>query len=172
MDRHNRYGRFIIDDQNRLVLTNLKYYLAQIPGQLDLKKGILFMGTTGTGKTVLMDMMARVMQYRFSWEVVLNIFTATGITGSYYDPNSLIKWKCSNGYLGINDLGYERPYKSGQNPIKEILFDRYERKLYTFATTNLDTQQLVNFYDDEDHRLLDRLEPMFNIVVLTGQSRR
>jgi DNA replication protein DnaC len=172
-DRYNPFGHFVVDTYNQEVLTNLTYYLAQLPGgKYDLNKGIIFMGTPGTGKTIFLEMMSRVMQERLSWNFVLVVYTATAISSSYYNEDGKVRERCHKGFLGINDLGYETPYKSGQNPIKDILFDRYEKRLFTYATTNLDPQGVVNFYRDPEGRLKDRLPSMFNIVALSGPSRR
>ena len=81
-DPANEKTRFVVNDENREVLKDLKFYLAKQPGKLDYRKGILFHGKVGNGKTLVLEMMKRCLSDM--WGKNLIIFTAPFIKLQFY----------------------------------------------------------------------------------------
>ena len=173
-DKQNPRKRFEITDDNRKLLTDIKLYLMRKPGELDFNKGILFCGPVGTGKTLMVDCLKFcIMQL---WNKVVTVMTAPYIKSNYYEKDTdhvSIPYQCFNyRFLAINDIGMERDYASGENIIQNILFDRYEKRFFTFGTTNLTKAEFFERYSDDKDRMKDRYKTMFNYVELTGESKR
>ena len=173
-DTLNDISTFKVTDNNRQMLTDVKCYLAKAPGNLDLHKGILFMGNVGTGKTLMVECIKICMGEL--WGKVLTVMTAPYIKANYYEKNLdkvSIPYQCFNyRYLAINDIGMERDYASGENIIQSVLFDRYEKRFLTFGTTNLNTKEFFERYADDKGRMRDRYKTMFNYIELNGKTFR
>ncbi len=153
----------------------VKNYLARVNGGLHLSKGIIFLGDKGTGKTLMIECLRRSIDEL--WGRVLTIFNATYITKNYYSKESHDHYSLSYQlhfykFIAINDLGMDREFASGSNIVQEILFDRFEKRLFTFGSTNLNKTELFAKYDDDKSRMADRYEQMFNYITLTGDSFR
>ena len=175
-DPANDNTSFVVTDENKKVLTYLKYYLARIPGEYDYRKGIAFNGSVGTGKTMILEMIKRCI---FDlWAKELTIFTAPYIKDEFYredhDRASVAHQAKVYPFLGINDIGLERATVKGDELIRDVLYERFERRLYTFITTNLSVSQLYRRYEYNDAvgRMTDRFKHMFNYVKLSGASFR
>ena len=68
-------GIFEVDDQNRSIVENLcKYVDNNITGNLDIRKGLLLMGTMGTGKTIMMQTLAKLtLKEKFRMVSLVNV---------------------------------------------------------------------------------------------------
>lgn len=174
VDGLNKRDTFLVTDRNRGMLTDVKHYLAHVEGNLDLNKGILFSGSVGTGKTLMVECIKLCMMEL--WGKVLTVMTAPYIKLNFYEkevdqvsiPRQVFNYK----YLAINDIGKEKDYASGENIIQNILFDRYEKRLFTFGTTNLSKKEFFTRYADDKDRMKDRYKTMFNYIELNGKSLR
>lgn len=174
-DPANEKTRFVVNDENREVLKDLKFYLAKQPGKLDYRKGILFHGKVGNGKTLVLEMMKRCISDM--WGKNLIIFTAPFIKLQLYnkDREPQMSYETSiYKFLGINDIGLETMTGSGDEIIRNIIYERFEGRLHTFGTTNLDMKQFSERYEYPDGvgRMTDRFKHLFNYVSLTGKSFR
>lgn len=176
-DRLNSHDRYQITDSNRPMLTDVKNWIMRnSDGNLNPAKGIMFLGEKGTGKTLMIELI-RLALLHF-WGKMLNAYNSTYITKNYYSKPEITD-NYSLGYqlhyyrfIAINDIGFERDFKDGSSIIQEILFDRFEKRLYTFGTTNLSQAELFERYNDDKNRMADRYKQMFNYVILTGKSFR
>ena len=175
-DPSNERDKFEVTDENRQTLTDLKHYLARVPGKLDYRKGIIFSGSVGTGKTMILEMLKSCITDL--WGKQLEIFTAPYIKQQFYvdnDGHVNMSWKAQNyPYLGINDIGLELATGSGDEIIRTVLYERFEKRFYTFGTTNLSFDQMYKRYEyhDEVGRMADRFKHLSNYVNLTGESFR
>jgi DNA replication protein DnaC len=176
VDRLNKNDKFVITDNNRQMLTDVKNWLARKDGNLDPAKGILFLGEKGTGKTLMIDCITMCLYSFFGY--VLTKYNAPYITKNYYaksdfNDNYPLDYQVHYyRFLAINDIGLERDYRDGSNMIQDILFDRFENRKYTFGTTNLTQAEFYARYDDDKNRMADRYSQMFNYVTLNGDSFR
>lgn len=153
-------------------------------------KGLLIMGRVGCGKTIMLSALSNFInlffykrQYEFN---SINLKTkfipvysfVEGFTSKGYDifsegikiGNLNISLMCD--LLFIDDIGSENivsNYGNTTNVIGELILRRYDKKLKTFATTNLDPTTLKTFYGD---RVYSRMIEMFNFLILDGYDRR
>ena len=168
--------QFVVNDENRETMKNLKLYLSRKKGLLDINKGILFYGSVGTGKTLIMEMM-KIAIFEL-WGKELTIFTAPYIKSQYYeekiDNYSMSYMVQRYKFLGINDIGLEFMARSGDEIIRNILYERFEKRLFTFGTMNLEPLEFYKRYEypDDIGRMSDRFPLMFNYVKLIGKSFR
>ena len=174
-------GRFVVDERNRPIVSDLFNYFMGIDGNLDLTKGLWLEGPVGTGKSTLMRVFSaftRKMQKGFK------VFACSEITTCYsIDGNLDMFLKNEHGVLGVpveicfDELGREPVpagyYGNKMNVMQHILHIRYSLWqtgwLRTFVTTNMDADNIGTIYGDY---IRDRRKEMFNIIPVTGESRR
>lgn len=178
---------FIVNERNRTIMAALYDYVWKKSEVLDSSKGLLLWGPLGVGKSVLLRGLQRyygkINRYRFgsnnsglgfkfisAVEIAL-IYAEKGMSGiaQYTDRECM----CS---LAIDELGREptaaKHFGTGINVVQTILQLRYEvrREFITHATTNLDPNtQFAGVYGDY---IADRVKEMFNVIEITGKSRR
>lgn len=142
---------------------------------IDCKKGILLRGDTGRGKTLLMYALREFLQidshkYKIGgkeYGLALNIVSARNIAFEYAQQSDcdVIAKYSHIACLCIDDLGAEPMLSSNWgnkcSVVSEILANRCEKKLITFATTNVN--KLSEKYDD---RIVSRLFEQFNSITL------
>ncbi len=143
--------------------------------------GIMLMGGTGTGKTT----MARAMQD------VLNALAMRGMIPGMTplsdglrlvhakdvmrdgQADRLFTLLCDEPLLALDDLGCEPTEKlvfgNASTPVTDLLEHRYERRLFTVATTNLTASDIRQKYGA---RVADRCREMFTRITFNGNSYR
>lgn len=165
---------------------DLMAYFMDRPRNLDRSKGLLILGSVGTGKTLSMDVM-RKMFGGFQMANTRHIARDYAIDGlktiDKYGrdsfgktPAGVIDYKKPLTYC-FDDFGLEstnvKVYGNVANIMEEIIHDRYEQfikhGMMTYATSNLDADQIKQYYGE---RTTDRLRQMMNVISLTGKSLR
>ncbi len=134
---------------------------------------LLMMGYCGTGKSTLLNVIAdfldfkRIRFFRASANVLTNQYE------QLRDASSFCKEAWNADILLLDDLGSEHPesisYAQELFPITDLLSHRYNLRLMTFITTNLDPEQIKNRYG---HRILDRLTGDYTCEVFNSTSFR
>lgn len=179
---------FVIDSDNS---NQLEYVENYFNGTINPKKGLLITGSVGTGKTTFFKIAKeynRSRSYPYDLRIcpsfdICKDFMKDGYDGygKYVEFTiSEIQRGIYNGAkeieLVIDDLGYDKPIQYFGNTVDitgELILRRYENFVRygnrTHATSNLDVKDLKERYGI---RVYDRMIEMFNIVVLTGGSRR
>lgn len=166
-------GNFIINDENKDVINTLFYYFTSnelfynnnvISNEASLKKGILLIGNTGSGKTTILDVFKAIKWQgfrKFSTYDVIEDFEKEGEKGiiTYFKGN-----------IYFDDLGAEQEayfYGKRENVGTRLIEKRYNNYiregLKTHATTNLSTKQITEKYG---FRIEGRILEMFNIIYL------
>lgn len=179
--------RFVVDDNNKNLLSALYGYVWGSNQMLDSSKGLLLWGPIGVGKSVLLKGLQRyygtINRYCFgsnskyagfrmvsAAEIAL-LYAEKGMSGiaQFTDRECM----CN---LAIDELGREpmdaKHFGTGINVIQTILQLRYEvrNEFFTLATTNLDPNlDFVGRYGDY---IADRVKEMFNVIEIKGTSRR
>lgn len=179
--------RFVVDDNNKNLLSALYGYVWGSNKMLDSSKGLLLWGPIGVGKSVLLKGLQRyygtINRYCFgsnskyagfrmvsAAEIAL-LYAEKGMSGiaQFTDRECM----CN---LAIDELGREpmdaKHFGTGINVIQTILQLRYEvrNEFFTLATTNLDPNlDFVGRYGDY---IADRVKEMFNVIEIKGTSRR
>lgn len=143
------------------------------------KFGLLLAGTCGNGKTTTMRAVQSVVMllnntyYNRRGEGIGNrLLEAKEITGLSDKDGQLAAYK-TVPVLFLDDLGREPTevlkYGNVTSPITELLEYRYNQRLTTIVTTNLEPSEIREKYGD---RIADRFNEMFALVSYTGVSYR
>ena len=143
------------------------------------KFGLLLAGTCGNGKTTTLRAVQSIVQllnstyYNRRGELIGNrLLEARGIA-ELSDKNGLLNIYQTTPLLFIDDLGREPTevmrYGNVTSPITELLEYRYNQRLTTIVTTNLEPSEIREKYGD---RIADRFNEMFVVVRYTGNSYR
>lgn len=174
-------GMFRIDKANRQIVSDLFNYFIGIKGNLDPDKGLWLDGPVGTGKSTLMFVFSKFMQKLGDG---FKVYICSQVTAEYSMNGNLDKYLLNpDGYcrepvpMCFDELGREpipaKYYGTELNVFQHILHIRYalwqQRRLKTFVTTNLTPDEVGNLYGDY---IRDRRKEMFNLVAVTGDSRR
>lgn len=171
----NTLQKYGFDSENRRFNESLKRYFSLFyAGNGKYRKpskGLLLMGTSGTGKTFALQLLSGIFEISFVTAAELaRIFSIDGDGGFWtyieqYRKNALI----------IDDVGAERETKHYGNAgvIGEYMTTRYENwkydNQYTFISTNLREKDFIARYGQ---RLWSRLNEMCFIIAVTGRDRR
>lgn len=172
---------FVIDHDNRKVVSDLFDYFTGQPGELDVRKGLWLEGTLGTGKTTLLRVFSQFLVRRGCGFLV---HLCPRIAVEYSEGEGLDRYTYGNNCcppravaMGFDELGREMMpvyrYGTSLNVMQYILLTRYsiwqEQGIRTFVTTNCDAEDTERLYGDF---IRDKRREMFNIVALIGCSRR
>lgn len=161
---------FVIDNENKKIINQLYFYITknkEFKG--DLSKGILIIGNLGTGKTLIIKTVIEIIS------LLLNI------KFKEFHAIALLKYLQEDGEkellkrpLFIDDLGKETKsvnnYGTISNPISDLFALRYEFGGWTFATSNFTLNKGLKSHYGET--ITDRFKEIFNIITLSGESRR
>ena len=149
--------------------------VAMMPFLFTEKKGAVFSGSKGLGKTLNLDIFATINTQLF--KIPTETFEVTEIEIKYKANGADWLLKISElPCLVINDIGIEsnlNDYGTNRNVIADLLFLRYRQfQKYgkrTFLTANLKRDTIESRYAT---KLADRFKEMFNFVELKGESKR
>jgi len=168
------------------ILNQLYYYTIQdaerFNGSFD--KGIYLEGNIGVGKTLIMtaycNLLVRLkvkakIYIQHSKSIIRDITQHPELIDE--TGNIFIKEKPVLGYAGrimmIDDLGKEpalvNNYGTQTAPMEEIIVARYNNRTLTFATGNIKFDEFEMVYTKSVH---ERMKELFNVMVLTGKSKR
>ena len=144
--------------------------------------GVLLMGNVGSGKTTLMTALQKFF-VAANWSVgiknICNVDTdGLRIVRAKNIQRDGERWQyfdtlCREPLLGIDDLGAEPTeqlvFGNASTPVTDLLEERYDRRLFTIATTNLSCDMLEKKYGA---RITDRMNEMFKIIIFKNKSYR
>ena len=143
--------------------------------------GIVLAGTVGNGKTTALRAIQRVISRlnipdrsnpnRIGW-LSMPVYKASAIVQMWEDNPTQFRELCGSPLLGIDELGEEnvdvRRYGNFATPICDLLYHRYDRRLFTAITTNLGNSIRERYGD----RSADRLNEMVQKIVFQSPSFR
>jgi len=157
---------FIVDAENKDIINQLFFYLNKSDKfNGDFEKGILLIGAIGSGKTVIMDSFCKVV-LNYGRKIITKIQALDMVK---------IAQEIDSGYnkkpMYIDDIGKEPieilHYGSMMRPFEDLLDTRYRNNAITFGTSNLTLDDMKY-----NKHTKDRIKEMFNIIILSGKSRR
>lgn len=192
MDRENK--KFVIDDLNKGVLKFLLYYFNGCKLACDvfpeedyaLHKNIILCGDPGTGKTIFMQIFADYLKMtgnsRFFQNQSVSQMMNYNKINSHIDKFTFneINSKSREGSpfdICMHDIGIKTQDQKhfgtdGKLIIDEFLYSRYDifqsQGINYHLTTNMPVDEFKEKFED---RLIDRFKS-FNVIPLTGKSRR
>ena len=165
-------------EYDEMTTKNLRLVAETLAGDSH-KFGLLLAGTCGNGKTTTMRAVQSVVMllnntyYNRRGEGIGNrLLEAKEITQLSDKDGQLTAYK-TVPVLFLDDLGREPTevlkYGNVTSPITELLEYRYNQRLTTIVTTNLEPSEIREKYGD---RIADRFNEMFALVSYTGASYR
>ena len=165
-------------EYDEMTTKNLRLVAETLAGDSH-KFGLLLAGTCGNGKTTTMRAVQSVVKllnntyYNRSGQRIGNrLLEAKEITQLSDKDGQLTVYK-TVPVLFLDDLGREPTevlkYGNVSSPITELLEYRYNQRLTTIVTTNLEPSEVRQKYGD---RIADRFNEMFALVSYTGVSYR
>ena len=165
-------------EYDEMTTKNLRLVAETLAGDSH-KFGLLLAGTCGNGKTTTMRAVQSVVMllnntyYNRRGEGIGNrLLEAKEITQLSDKDGQLAAYK-TVPVLFLDDLGREPTevlkYGNVTSPITELLEYRYNQRLTTIVTTNLEPSEIREKYGD---RIADRFNEMFAVVSYTGSSYR
>lgn len=180
---------FVVDDSNRdLIISLYDYVWHRQNSFFDIRKGLLFHGPIGVGKSTLLKGL-QIFEAKINRNLPelnknspfgFQLKSATEICLLYSENGirALDKFTCREiaQSLAIDEVGREsldsKNFGTSINVIQTVLQLRYEFKdeFYTHMTTNLDPN--TDFAERYDYYIADRIKEMFNIIKIEGSSRR
>lgn len=163
---------------DEMTTSNLRKVAETLAGDSH-KFGLLLAGTCGNGKTTTMRAVQSVVMLlnntyynRFGQRIGNRLLEAKEIAQLSGNPEQLTAYQ-TIPLLFLDDLGREPTevmrYGNVTSPITELLEYRYNQRLTTIVTTNLEPSEIREKYGD---RIADRFNEMFVVVSYTGVSYR
>lgn len=144
----------------------------------DYKVGLLLYGSVGSGKTTLAKAICNLIGILYGSNISTfskGIYRVSALDLAkriVEDPASYARLKTQE-MLFIDDVGTEpesvKSWGNELSPVTELLYARYDRQLFTIATSNLGDDEIVRRYGV---RIADRMEEMFERLHYTQKSYR
>lgn len=183
---HTECPSFDINGRNKATMNEVFLYANGCSKKLDSSKGLWIHGPVGTGKSTIIRILRtydyQVHYNKADWKstggfgivsasLVSNQFARNGLEG-------IDKYTYNNNEpktYAFDEVGREplptKYYGTEMNVMQFIFQTRYElrHRCITHVTTNMDPENIVNRYDDY---IADRVNEMFNVIKLDGESRR
>lgn len=166
---------FHINEINRPILKNFTDWVYGIPCDYDPSKGILLIGSYGTGKTSIMKAFSMLTTW-YGLRPFKMAYCKQIIDTIENTKDAAWIHEYHSGSWCLDELGAETSPGAQSNlwgNKKSIFGDlieyRERKKHITHATTNKDMNELKTIYGD---RVFSRLHTMFNIVYLDGKDWR
>lgn len=160
-----------LDKEETAIVLNLLGYFFNEKTDLDKNKGILLRGKVGTGKTILIKIIQRMLpvnkKFLYNHVVEVSNHAQSGRPLDLYAKQERL----------FDDIGTEHKANYYGKPIEvieELIYSRYDNfqsnGVLTHFTTNADNESLKQKYGS---RAYDRLCEMVNVVNWTGtESKR
>ena len=163
---------------DEMTVRNLRLVAETLTGD-GHKFGLLLAGTCGNGKTTMMRAVQSVVMLlnntyynRYGQRIGNRLLEAKDIAQLSDKDGQLTAYQ-TIPLLFLDDLGREPTevmrYGNVTSPITELLEYRYNQRLTTIVTTNLEQSEIREKYGD---RIADRFNEMFALVSYTGVSYR
>lgn len=137
------------------------------------KNWLLLRGSVGTGKTTLLDALRLAIDTFDPSGRRIAKATASRLADLQRDNRPAFERLKQEPLLAIDDLGTEpatvKDYGNDNTPLAELLTYRYERRLFTVMTTNLDDSGLQRQYGP---RVANRLKELSHSIVFGNHCYR
>ena len=144
----------------------------------DYKVGLLLYGTIGSGKTTLAKAISNLIGILFNSAIsserkgVFRV-SALDLAKNVADDPAYFNRLKNQELLFIDDVGTEpasvKSWGNEYSPVTELIYARYDRQLFTIATSNLKDDDCGDRYGA---RIADRLEEMFERLHYQNKSYR
>lgn len=150
-------------------------YISGYESKFDHKKGIIFSGNTGTGKSIIMEslsLFSRKIRSKKAFKFV-NVQEVLDNLSSTKNDFDLTKYYNQHaGLICFDEIGEEdisNFFGNKVDPIKRILTQRADRNILTFGTTNLSMDGILKRYGQ---RLYSRMMHKYTFYYFSGKDMR
>lgn len=144
----------------------------------DYKVGLLLYGSIGSGKSTLARAICNLIGILFNSALSaerkgVNRVSALDLAKNVADDPMFFNRLKNAELLFIDDIGTEpasvKSWGNEFSPVVELLYARYDRQLFTIATSNLGESE---FEDRYGIRIYDRIQEMFERIHYQNKSYR
>lgn len=144
----------------------------------DYKVGLLLYGSIGSGKSTLGRAISKLIGILYNSSITserkgVYRISALDLAKNVTDDPAYFNKLKNQDLLFVDDIGTEpasvKSWGNEFSPVTELLYARYDRQLFTIATSNLKD---ADFGDRYGPRISDRLEEMFERVFYQNKSYR
>lgn len=136
-------------------------------------KGLMFYGSTGTGKTYLASGIAnQLIAQGFDVLITNTTRIVNQIQGSFEGKNSILDSLNRYDLLIIDDFGTERKSEYMQEMMYNIIDSRYQTGKPLMITTNLSLETFLNTKELADKRIYERILEMCVPIKVDGINLR
>lgn len=144
----------------------------------DYKVGLILYGGVGNGKSTMARAIGNLIGVLYNSHLsserkgVFRVSALDLAKNVANDPAYFNKIK-NQEMLFVDDIGTEpasvKSWGNEYSPLTELIYARYDRQLFTIATSNLSESDLRERYGD---RIADRLQEMFERIHYRNKSYR
>ncbi len=161
------------DNRNPVESERAKRYVENFDRMKELSTGLMFLGSTGTGKSFLAACIASELIEQ-GYKCLMTNFPRiiNEITGLYEGKQAYIDSFNQYELLVIDDMAIERDTEYAAEIVHNIIDSRYRSGLPLIITTNLTVEEFAHPKDVRKARLYSRLKEMCVPVPITGKDRR
>jgi DNA replication protein DnaC len=144
----------------------------------DYKVGLLLYGSIGSGKSTMARAICSLIGILFNSAISAERkgvyrLSALELAKSVADDPAYFNKLKNQELMFIDDIGTEpanvKSWGNEFSPVVELLYARYDRQLFTIATSNLGEQEFEERYG---MRIYDRIQEMFERVHYQNKSYR
>ena len=161
------------DRSNEKISTIAQRYVDNFAEMKERRKGLLFYGSVGTGKTFISACIANALIEKGYPCLVTNFARLTNtLSGMYEGKQSYIDGLNKFELIVIDDLGSERETEYMGEIVQNIIDSRYRSGLPLIITTNLTADELKHPVEIRKQRIYSRLFEMCVPIEVKGRDRR
>ena len=173
-DKHLQQFTFDMDDgENPKPVSIAKRYVEHFNRMRQDGKGLMFYGTTGTGKTFIAACIVNALLDKGVKCQMTNFPRLINtLSGMYEGKQEFIDGLNSYSLLVIDDLAIERDTEYAAEIVQNIVDSRYTAGKPMIITTNLTYNDFLNPRDIRKQRLYSRLKEMCLPIEVKGKDRR
>lgn len=144
----------------------------------DFKVGLMLYGSVGSGKSTLGRAISNLIgilydSSKFQERKTVRRISSLEVAKSISDNPDLFNRLKNDELLFIDDIGTEpasvKSWGNEFSPVVELIYSRYDKQLFTIATSNLGENDLEQRYG---LRIYDRIQEMFERVSYHNESYR
>jgi DNA replication protein DnaC len=188
LDVFERIGKSLIPkfrvapEAEDAIVEILEYFHGDPQFEGDLNKGLLLLGPTGSGKSMMLEIMKRYRKidnikfvkdgkvYLMDYEIIDVRELNSKFLNSAFEG---IDHYGSRYCLCLDDIGSEpsmaKHYGNDLDVFAYIISERARHNVLTFGTSNLPLKDIETRYDD---RTFSRLHQLFNFIIFKGPDYR
>jgi DNA replication protein DnaC len=165
-------GKKLIDNDNREGLIAAREYCKQFENNIDEGRGLIFIGTPGTVKTVIMSLILKyacdkcITSRWIGYRKIVKIITDESYREDMAEElDRIARYRLTL----IDDIGCSELASWQRNHVNYLIDQRFEKKMPTLYTSNLTDSEISERLGAD---IWSRIKGTCKIVVMSGRDRR